>query len=233
MPSITQSKTNRFSDLIADHRGLIGGIATAGVVLAIVGVYVFSWGADGEPPTPPEKVFNAKVKRAISAHTIKLKSDERLNYAGIRGPYKDEPLFEEALRRNKSLVEGRRIRMRYDKEPKDGKDRVRAYVFADEGFVNEILVREGLAYVRLTPGERRFATELLAAQAEARRNRRGIWKQKPVSTEPRYPADPKYGNFHRPSCEEVAKIKPERLVTHKTSRRATDAGCAPCPKCRP
>ncbi len=230
---MTQNKTGRLAEFIADHRGLVAGIGATAAVVAFAGVFVVPWGDGAEAPLPREKIYNAKVERVVSGHSVKLKSDERLDYAGIRAPYKAEALHDESIRRNKSLVEGRRVRLRFDKEAEAGEGRIRAYAFTKEGFINEILVREGLAYARLTPLEKRFEKELLDAQAEARRHRRGIWKNVRKANEARYPADPKYGNFHRPSCEEVAKIKPDRLVIYKTSRRALDAGCAPCSKCLP
>lgn len=175
----------------------------------------------------------AKVDHAVSGHSVKLKSDERLNYAGIRSPYPNEPFHEQAELRNKELIDDQKARLRFDARQRDRKGRQIAYVSVDGDMVNETLVKEGLAYVRLTPGTRRFAERLLAAQDAARRNRRGLWKKRSRSNERRYPADPKYGNFHRPSCGEVKKIKAERLVTFRKKSKAFDAGFAPCSKCLP
>lgn len=219
-------------DILNDRKAVrrwgIGGL----MVIALV-VLFFSMFGDQEQKRTARRAQFVEVKRILSGHTVKLESDQRLTYAGIRTPHKGEPLFEEARRRNADLVEGKEVRLRFDKRDRDGKNRMLAYVYTDAGFVNEALVREGLAYVRLTPETRRFADLLLAAQAEAQEHKRGLWGQPSRSPEPRYPADPKYGNFHRPACEEVPKIKPARVVSFTSRTGALDAGYAPCSKCLP
>jgi micrococcal nuclease len=195
-----------------------------------------AWSLRHEPPTqvePFEKLFAAQVKRVLSGHTVKIEPDLKLSYAGIRAPYADEPFFGQAKNRNEKLVSEKRVRVRYDDEAQGDDERGMGYVFADGVFVNEQLVREGLAYVRLTTGTNRYNDRLLAAQAEAWRRRRGIWGRPAPRPEKTYFADPKYGNFHRPDCEETPKIKPERLRTFKTRGSALGKGFAPCRRCNP
>jgi len=177
--------------------------------------------------------FNVEVERVRNGSTVKIKPDEKLVYAGLRAPYEHEPLFEEARKRNAELVEGKEVRLRFDKEQRDPDDHLCAYVFVDDQFVNEMLVREGLAWVRLTPTTGRYAKELQAAQREAQRARRGLWRLAAPSAGEHYPADPKYGNFHRPECAEADKIKPERRVDFKTRQEALERGLAPCATCAP
>ncbi|HEY3242206.1 MAG TPA: thermonuclease family protein [Phycisphaerae bacterium] len=182
------------------------------------------------------RMNNVKVKRVLSGHTVEIKHGDRLTYAAIRAPYGSEPLFEDARRRNAELVEGKELRLRYDHRDRlegDEKNRLVAYAFIDGQMINERLVREGWAYVRLTPDFRRFAEQLLAAQSAARHDGVGLWSAPAPAPESDYPADPKYGNFHRPSCAEVGRIKPERLTSFKLRDAALDAGFAPCPKCCP
>ncbi|MGI0149322.1 MAG: thermonuclease family protein, partial [Thermoplasmata archaeon] len=135
--------------------------------------------------------------------------------------------------RNAELVAEREVRLRFDDERRDGDGRLLAYVFVGDQFINETLVREGLAYVRLTTSGQRFGKRLLAAQAEARKKGRGVWSKPSPSRESSYSADPKYGNFHRPSCEEASKIQPERLIVFKSDKEALEKGFAPCSKCKP
>ncbi|MFQ5414860.1 MAG: thermonuclease family protein [Phycisphaerae bacterium] len=220
-------------DVFRSRRGRwwVGGVVTVAAVCVAA-----LWRDDGSSDArgPIERRTYVKIKRAVSGHAVKLKhSDERVYYAGIRAPYPDEPLYAEAKARNAALVDGRKLRVRYDDEQRDKKGRLQVYVFDRGTFVNETLVREGLAYVRVTPNGDRFAERLLAAQAEARRKRRGIWALKPGPPEQEYAADAKYGNFHRPSCEEVPKIKPERLRLFKRRHAALGKGFAPCARCKP
>ena len=222
---------------------ITAGLSLAGVVVLGSAVLAFRVldGEDGKPARSrqsridplPGRLRKAEVKRVINGHKIKLESDEELIYAGIRCPYPYEPMFEEAKRRNIELVEGKTIRMRFDKETRDRKGRLLAYVTAGGTFVNETLVREGLAYVRLTPDTRRYADELLAAQAQARQQERGLWQRHVKDVRGGYVADSKYGNFHKMSCEQAVNMKTERRVTFKARDDVLDGGFAPCTKCRP
>lgn len=217
---------------VRDYRRslLIGGLSA---VLVIVVLAVVVGSAPDQEPLGGGRIYSDKVEHVYSGHAIKLKTGAHVNYAGIRAPYAEEPLYEAARERNIELVNGRRVRLRFDDGADIKDERLRAYVFSKKGFVNELLVFEGLAYVRVTPSETRFSERLLKAQREAIRKERGVWGHRARSKERKYPADPKYGNFHRPRCEEVPKINPERLETFRTVADAVAAGLAPCNKCRP
>lgn len=211
------------------------GLAILAVFILVSIAVAFRPRKPVDPERDLEKRLFVKVKRAMTAQKIKLDHDteEYLVYAGIRAPQNDEPLQVESTRRNDELVARKELRLRFDDEQRDADGRLLAYVFDGEQFVNETLVREGLAYARLTTTAQRFGKRLLAAQAEARKNGRGIWAKRSPSREASYPADPKYGSFHRPACPEAAKIKPERLVTFKSDNDAMEKGFAPCSKCKP
>jgi len=207
---------------------------TGGLVAVVAGVWAVPsfWGGPAEA-APQEIAFRAKVKSVRNGHSVKLKDGRKLKYAGIRSLYPNEPLFEEAKARNEELVAEKSVRLRFESPPDPEEDRIRGYAFTRQGFDNEILVREGLAYVRSTTAEHRFADKLLEAQKHARRKGIGIWKHRKNSHKASYPADPKYGNFHRPDCPEVAKINPDRLVVFKSAREALAGGFAPCSHCMP
>lgn len=212
--------------------GASGLVGFCGILAA-----VFWAGREEGPGSREDRPQDARVDRVINGHKVKLETDggpdEELVYAGIRAPYPQEPLFEESRRRNAELVEGKEVRLRFDKQERDREDRLYAYVSVEGTFVNEALVREGLAYVRLTPDTQRFAEQLLAAQTQARQEKRGLWKKQSASDKGGYLADPKYGNFHLSTCSDAADIKPERIVVYKSRDEALDAGLAPCPKCTP
>ena len=208
-----------------------GGVAIG--LLAVSAVLILRSFPEGESESAQPRKLYADVKRVKSGLKIELEDDTLLTYAGIRAPFPGEPLYEQASKRNAELVERRRIRLRFDDIKENRKGRKQAYVFVDGGFVNETLVREGLAYVRITTDTQRFADRLLAAQEDAQKKRRGLWQQGAPKRERSYFADPKYGNFHRPSCEEAGKIKPQRKVTFTSRREAFANGYAPCSKCKP
>lgn len=213
-------------------------VATGMIALIAVSlILAFRSPSDAGPASAEERGLFADVKRAVSGHKVKLDADkpedEYLVYAGIRAPYPGEPLYEEARQRNAILVETKRIRLRFDEQDRDGDGRRLGYAFTDDTFVNEALVKEGLAYVRLTDTTMRYQKRLLAAQAAARRKGLGIWKNRVESNESYYPADPKYGAFHRPSCEITAKMPADRAERFASRDKAIDVGYAPCSKCDP
>lgn len=224
---------NEYLTAILSSPALLVRWGVVGVVALVFVFFVSSLVTDSETTARPQRPNWAEIDHAVSGHSVKLESDERLNYAGIRTPYANEPFHEEALRRNAQLINDRKVRLRFDARVRDRKDRWVAYVFAEDEMVNEVLVREGLAFVRLTPDTHRFSDRLLAAQREARKKKRSLWAEVGRSNERSYPADPKYGNFHRPSCKEVEKIKADRLVTFGKKSQAFDTGLSPCSKCLP
>lgn len=206
-------------------------------LIAVCLIFAFRSSAGDMTSNAEERGLFADVKRVVSGHKIKLDvdkaEDEYLVYAGIRSPYPGEAGYDEARQRNALLVEGQRVRLRFDVEERDEEGRRVAYVFTTESLVNELLVKEGLAFVRLTPNTMRYADRLLKAQSEARKKSRGVWKHRVESNESAYRADPKYGAFHRPSCEIVTKMPTDRGESFPTRDKALDNGYAPCSKCNP
>ncbi len=223
-------------DYFAERRWLYSAIIAA---LAVTALAFAFW-----PTQPiankrdPHRALYVEAEYAISGVKVQIdtdgeKDDDYIIYTGMRAPLRNHPLFETSLKRNNELVKGKRLRLRFGKKKYDAKGRMLVYVFVDSTFVNETLIKEGLAYVRLTDENHRFKKRLLAAQEEARLYRRGLWKSHKSSRESQYIADRKYGNFHRPQCEECDKIKPERKVVFKSTGKAFKEGLAPCAKCNP
>ena len=222
--------------IVARVQALAVWLALAVVILGALGFALRPRGHDESHEDPEQRLF-VDVKRVLSGQKVKLEvdkpEDEYLVYAGIRAPIKEEPLFEESTKRNAELVERREVRIRFDDEHRNKEGHLSAYVFSGEEFVNETLVREGLAYARITGSSDRFGKRLLAAQGEARKAKRGLWGKRTASRESSFRADPKYGNYHRASCEDIAKTPGDRVVMLKSEKEAFDRGFAPCSKCKP
>jgi hypothetical protein len=119
----------------------------------------------------------------IDGDTIVLDniSSTNVRYLGIDSPEvcsldgPGDPLSDEARRLNKSLVGGKKIRLEFDKERFDPYGRTLAYVFVDDIFVNEQLLRSGLAKALLIKPNEKYAKRLLKAEKEAKDLRRGVW----------------------------------------------------------
>ena len=124
-----------------------------------------------------------RVKTVIDGDTVVLEdiSSTNVRYLGIDSPEVQsldgpgDPLSDEARKLNKNLVDGKRIRLEFDNERFDPYGRTLAYVFVDDIFVNERLLRSGLAKALLIKPNEKYAKRLLKAEKEAKDLRRGIW----------------------------------------------------------
>lgn len=201
-------------------------------MMAAAGMWALSGRAASEDEGLPTYV---DVERAVNGHYLKTDNGPKILLLGIRAPYENEPGHAEAKTRVEALTVGKEIRLRFERTAReDDEGRLLAYAFDEDRFVNETLVREGLAFVRLTEETQRFADGLLSAQHEAMKKKRGIWKGVLArAKESKYPADPKYGDFHRPACEVASRINPERKIEFSRREEAFSRGFAPCNKCQP
>jgi len=208
--------------------------------------------------------FPVKVLWIYDGDTIKVRqpdgTEAKVRYEGIDAPELNppdeapEPWSIEAADANRTLVEGRTVLLELDERRKDKYGRMLAYVFVDGLFVNAELVRKGYARVRTYPPNIRHRPGLLAAQREARRNRKGIWesfsghadvlpKNTPGEARPstapsisgeqehHYVASLRSKVFHRPSCPNAKEIKPKNLLSFSTFGEAERSGRRKCKTC--
>jgi hypothetical protein len=82
---------------------------------------------------------------------------------------------QEASNKNKELVEGKRVKLEKDVSETDKYGRLLRYVWVDDVFVNDYLVRQGYAYAYTYPPDVKYAEQFVQAQQEARENNRGLW----------------------------------------------------------
>lgn len=126
-------------------------------------------------PNPQSK--GARVIKVIDGDTIEIEGGKLIRYIGINAPEMDMPFYKEATQKNKTLVEGKRIRLEVCKpEPWDRHGRILAWVYTDNTLVNAELLKEGLARTFIIPpcGLER-ADEFKRLQDETRRKGLGIW----------------------------------------------------------
>jgi len=126
------------------------------------------------------------VMRAIDGDTIEFGNGERLRYIGIDTPEEVDPRKPvqcwavEAAEANKKLVEGKTVVFTQDVSAHDKYGRWLGFVrvIGDDGSeqdVNAELVRQGHAFsYRFAPDTSR-SKEFDAAEAEARKLRKGLW----------------------------------------------------------
>ena len=117
------------------------------------------------------------VKRVIDGDTIELANGQIVRFVGVNAPNNGEPLEEEATEANVKLVAGKTVTLEYDTYTSDRFGRVLAYAIIDGRNVAVELARKGLVKVTIYKDRRKlkYQDELLDAQAEAKKNGKGIW----------------------------------------------------------
>ena len=137
---------------------------------------------NGQPTESIEKQeLLFKVIKVIDGDTIKLENSEVVRYIGIDTPetvHPSEPVQcfgKEASDKNKELVEGKMVKLEKDITDRDKYGRLLRYVWVDDLFVNDELVRQGYAYAYTYPPDVKYTEQFVQAQQEARENNRGLW----------------------------------------------------------
>lgn len=131
-----------------------------------------------------------QVKRVIDGDTIELATGQKVRYIGVDTPETVDPrrpvgcFGKEASNVNKSLVNGKPVRLEKDISETDKYSRLLRYVYVqtDQGelFVNDYLARQGYAMVKTYPPDVKYEAQFLQAQQEARENNRGLWAKCPT-----------------------------------------------------
>lgn len=140
---------------------------------------------------------NVRVERVISAGILTLESGEKIRLIGLEAPEAPRrrgnlpsdqfgfpieeqanpktPIEEQAYDFAKNLLEGQYVRLEFDAQAKSEDFRTLAYVFLKDGtLVNAEILRQGFANLKLTPLNKKYASQLREAYQEARREKRGL-----------------------------------------------------------
>jgi len=125
-----------------------------------------------------------RVRRVVDGDTIEMENGEKVRYIGINTPESVDPrsaiecFGKEASAYNKNLVEGKELRLVKDVSDRDTYGRLLRFVYlADGTFVNELLVREGYAFVSSYPPDISKQDTFHQAEATAKNEKRGLWNE--------------------------------------------------------
>ncbi|MEW6417977.1 MAG: thermonuclease family protein [Nitrospirota bacterium] len=184
------------------------------------------------------------VEKVIDGDTIKLSTGELVRYIGIDAPETEysrhkmpQAFGKEATKANRKLVEGKTVRLEYDKQVKHD-NRLLAYVYVGETFVNGELVRKGFAlYSPFSPNNSKNNL-LFQYENEARKNKLGIWALPLKNQSKEYIAskskkEGEIKKFHRVECPHAKRIADKNKVVFKSINEALDEGYRPCRICNP
>ena len=128
------------------------------------------------------RLENGKIVKLIgirpNAYRRKREKKERDPYGFVmEGEVDTEIPFEQtALDFVVDLVEGKKVRLEFDREKKDEEYASLAYVFLSENnlFVNVEIIKEGYAELRLDGVNTKYNDQLLAAYNSAQKEKKGL-----------------------------------------------------------
>lgn len=183
---------------------------------------------------------NAVVSEVLTGDSVRLRGGKILQYAALHAPPLQSviPLVrrygEDSLEYNRSLVEGKTVQIEWDAQIRDERGRLLGYVFLPDGtFVNLAVVREGHARSRATPPNLRYSENFRRAELDARRAKRGLWKEEPENPfiKNEYIGDKVTKIYYFPTSPELDRIPQAQLVTFRSRVDAKAAGYKACFDC--
>lgn len=204
----------------------------AGLLLALAGSHVYG--------QVPGLVQEAVVAHVVDGDTVVLANGQKVRLLGIDAPEMEREgkpadfLAHKAKKFLTELVQGKRVRLEYDRLRYDRYGRTLAYLILPDGTnVSREMVLQGLAHVYTVPPNMRFREELLGAQREAINTHRGIWLQALKQDEPYYLGNRRSLLFHRPTCHLGQNTSKKNRVEFKSILNAYQQGYSPCRTCKP
>ena len=164
-------------------RSLIGSLLLAALLAAAL---LNANDEGGGPPAagPEGRMAQAQVTRVIDGDTIEVRiggGEDEVRYIGIDTPETVKPgtpvqcFGPQASSENHRLVDGRRVRLVFDRERRDVYGRLLAYVYTGGDFVNARLVRDGYARTLTISPNTAHAGLFHRLAQDAGRTGRGLW----------------------------------------------------------
>jgi micrococcal nuclease len=153
-------------------------------LLAILVVLLLTSGDSEEPAAPVPDETTVQVTRVVDGDTIEVEyqgHSEDVRYIGVDTPESvkpDTPVQCYAIAAshfNEGLVDGKRVRLVFDAERRDVYDRLLAYAYLGDTFVNAELVRRGYARTLEIAPNTRFAGLFDRLEQAAANAGRGLW----------------------------------------------------------
>ena len=168
-------------------RSLIGSLLLAALLASALLRAANDEGGGGRSPAaePEGRTADAQVTRVIDGDTIEVEisgGEDEVRYIGIDTPETVKPgtpvqcFGPQSSSENHRLVDGRRVRLVFDRERRDIYGRLLAYVYTDRGFVNAQLVRGGYARTLTIPPNTAHAGLFHRLAQDAGRSGRGLWR---------------------------------------------------------
>jgi micrococcal nuclease len=154
------------------------------LVPAVAAVLILDMGCATGPGRAPPTMVTVPVIKVSDGDTIHVTyqgRDERVRLIGVDTPEvswyggQGECFGEQASLYTKGRLDGKRVRLEFDVDPRDRYGRLLAYVFLGNELYNLTLVQLGYATADRVPPDTARATVFAAAEREAKASGRGLW----------------------------------------------------------
>jgi len=205
------------------------------LILILTSLYFLYHEVWQEQPAEP-RITGLRAVEIIDGDTFVDSDGEQIRLLGIDTPEAGEVFYMAASRALDSLLEGKTIRYEFDSRKRDRYERLLVYVFTGQDFVNQAMVRSGLASVYIFPKDMKndyYRAALIEAQDYARSNNLGIWALEPPDPESFYVGNKKTYRFHRPTCFSVERLDQSAKIIRQSRDDFLDLGYSPCRNCNP
>jgi len=148
-------------------------IALTTLVIGFFGGTVYNQNKADKIPTNPT------VIRIIDGDNLEIDTGKSVRLYGINCPEKNQEFYQEAVDLTTSLALNKQIKIEYQPNyQKDTWNRILGFVFIDDTFLNQELVKSGFCEVKIYAKRAKliYQDELLQAQDQAKQEKLGKWK---------------------------------------------------------
>jgi micrococcal nuclease len=174
-----------------------------------------------------------RVVEIIDGDTFLLSDGDQVRLIGIDTPEEGQPFFARATAFAESILLGKEVEIKYDRELLDRYGRRLVYLFVDSILYNQLVIDSGFASVYLFEKNQMLARQLISAQRKARSSKVGIWSLPEPILEDYYISPAGSFRFHRPLCPNIKSTDLSHARRFQTRDEALDIGLSPCRICQP
>ena len=133
------------------------------------------------------------------------------------------------------MVGQKKVWIEWGPKLRDSQNRLLGYVFTPDGlFVNQRLLEQGHAKVKIKSPNLRYAVELKNAEASARKAKRGLWAHEisQVKQNRQFIGEKNTKVYYFPNSPELSRIPEANLVYFSSRVDAKAAGYKACTTCK-
>lgn len=146
------------------------------------------------------------VVSVVDGDTLKVSSGEVVRLIGIDSPETKAPYYMEAKNKLTELTLNKKVGLEKDISKVDRYGRLLRYIYVGDLFINLEMIKQGYATAYTYPPDVKYSKEFVAAEKDARNNKRGLWSSSAPATVTPAPATTQApppssgGSYSLPPC---------------------------------